>query len=345
MYLTAAPRPPCLMIRRGPVVALCLAALSFGSASTGTKYALGGFEPVGLLAVELALATALLWAAVAVRGFHAPRSLTRVAVLGLFEPALAYLGQTAGLAHTSATNGALIMGLECVFVVVLAAVLLRERITGPVALAIVLALVGLVVLESGSSLTGPGQGDLLVLVGALCAAAYTIVARGLDPGEDPLSVTTLQFTAASAIAVPAAAVAWARGAESVPTGVEPRYVVAAALVGVVGFGGSFLLYNYAIASVEAAPAAVIINLIPPIGLITAVGLLGEPLTVHAATGAGLICGSVAIFGALELVAARRAAPPIARRHTASVEFAPDVVLDLSVLVDDIELPVVAQSVA
>ena len=50
-------------------------------------------------------------------------------VLGLFEPALAYLGQTAGLTRTSATNGALIMGLECVFVVILAALVLRERIS------------------------------------------------------------------------------------------------------------------------------------------------------------------------------------------------------------------------
>lgn len=326
------------MIRRGPVIALCLAALSFGSANTGTKYALGGFQPVGLLAVELALATALLWAVVAVRGLRRPRSLARVALLGLFEPALAYLGQTAGLARTSATNGALIMGLECVFVVVLAAILLHEPITQAVTVAIVLALVGLIVLESGDSVVGPGSGDMLVLVGSLCAAAYTIVARGLDPGEDPFSVTALQFTAASAIAVPAAVVAWVRGVESVPTHVEPRYAVVAALVGIVGFGGSFLLYNYAIATVEAAPAAVVINLIPAVGLITAVTLLGEPLTTYSVAGALLICASVAFFGALEVRASRRAIQQLGQLPT-------DLTLDLRVLVDDVELPMVAQSVA
>ena len=127
------------MSRRGPVAALCLAALCFGSASTGTKYALGGFEPVSLLAVELVLATVVLWCLVWRRGLRRPGSLVRVLALGLFEPALAYLGQTAGLDRTSATNGALIMGLECVFVVILAAVLLHEPISVAVAVAIIVA--------------------------------------------------------------------------------------------------------------------------------------------------------------------------------------------------------------
>ena len=150
--------------------------------------------------------------------------------------------------------------------------------------------------------SGRGTGDALVLFGALSAAAYTIVARRLSPEEDPLSVTAVQFTTATVLAVPMALVAWGTGAERVPAGVEPRYVVAAALVGVVGFAGSFVLYNFAIATVEAAPAAIIINLIPAVGLASAVAWLGEPLTMYAAVGAMLICASVAIFAALEALA-------------------------------------------
>lgn len=311
------------------MAALCLAAVLFGSANTGTKYALGGFDPVSLLAVELVLATVVLWSCLWRRGLRRPASLGRVLVLGLFEPALAYLGQTAGLDRTSATNGALIMGLECVFVVILAAVLLHEPISVAVAAAIGLAVVGLVVLESGDSLSGPGLGDSLVLVGSLCAAGYTIIARGLSPDDDPLSVTALQFSAATAIALPVAGVAWGTGAERVPTQVDARFVVAAALVGIVGFAGSFLLYNYAIATVEAAPAAVIINLIPAVGLLTAVAVLGERPTSYALTGAVLICLSVALFAALEALAARGAAT--------------DLVLELRVMVGDVELRQLSQT--
>ena len=167
----------------------------------------------------------MLWCLVWRRGLRRPGSLVRVLALGLFEPALAYLGQTAGLDRTSATNGALIMGLECVFVVILAAVLLHEPISVAVAVAISVAVVGLVVLESGDSLSGPGLGDSLVLVGSLCAAGYTIIARGLSPADDPLSVTAMQFTAASGIALPVAAVAWGTGAERLPAHVDLRFVV------------------------------------------------------------------------------------------------------------------------
>jgi hypothetical protein len=48
-----------------PLAALVVASVLWGGAVTGTKYALGGFAPVTLLSVELAAATAALWAALA----------------------------------------------------------------------------------------------------------------------------------------------------------------------------------------------------------------------------------------------------------------------------------------
>jgi O-acetylserine/cysteine efflux transporter len=285
--------------RRAPVLALVAAAVSWGVATTGTKYALRGIGPLSLLALELVLAALVLWAVTAVRGFRRPSSLLRVGLMGLCEPAIAYLSETLGLTRTSATDGALIQGLESVFVVILAAVLLHEAIGRSVAAAIVLATVGLVVLEGGGSLAGPGLGDALVLFGALSAAAYTILARGLDPDDDPLSVTALQFAVAAVASLPLGLLAVARGGEPDPTRVGGSFLVVAALVGVVGFAGSFLLYNQAITTVRAAPAAVIINLIPAVGFLSAVVLLGEPLTPYDVGGALLICASVAVFALLE----------------------------------------------
>ena len=59
---------------RRPALALVVAAGLWGMAVTGTKYALGGFDPVTLLSVELLAGTALLWAALLVRGYRPPRS-------------------------------------------------------------------------------------------------------------------------------------------------------------------------------------------------------------------------------------------------------------------------------
>jgi drug/metabolite transporter (DMT)-like permease len=144
---------------------LVLAALLWGLATTGTKYALAGFAPVTLLTVELVAATAALWIALLVRGYRPPASWRRVAVLGLLEPAAAYLAETVGLDRTSASNGAVLLGFESVFVVVLAVLFLRERISPAVWAAVALALVGLVALEGGSSLTG------LSTATCLCSAA------------------------------------------------------------------------------------------------------------------------------------------------------------------------------
>jgi drug/metabolite transporter (DMT)-like permease len=290
--------------RRAPVLALVAAAVSWGVATTGTKYALRGIGPLSLLTLELVLATAVLWAVTALRGFHRPSSLLRVGLMGLCEPAIAYLSETLGLTRTSATDGALIQGLESVFVVILAAVLLHEAIGRSVGAAIVLATVGLVVLEGGGGLAGPGLGDALVLFGALSAAAYTILARGLDREDDPLSVTALQFGVAAVASLPLGLFGVARGGEPDPARAGGSFVVVAALVGVVGFAGSFLLYNQAITTVRAAPAAVIINLIPAVGFLSAVVLLGEPLTPYDVGGALLICASVGVFAMLEASSVR-----------------------------------------
>jgi drug/metabolite transporter (DMT)-like permease len=59
--------------------------------------------------------------------------------------------------------------------------------------------------------------------------------------------------------------------------------------------------------VRAAPASIIVNLIPVFGLASAVFWLGDPLTAARVLGAILIGLSVTIFTATELAEARSAA--------------------------------------
>src|SRR6478609_5886301 len=60
--------------RHWPLAALLLASVLWGGAITGTKYALRAFDPVGLLSVELAAATAALWAVLLILGYRPPPS-------------------------------------------------------------------------------------------------------------------------------------------------------------------------------------------------------------------------------------------------------------------------------
>ena len=137
----------------------CWPSALWGGAIAGTKYALRAFDPVTLLSVELVAATAALWAVLLIRGYRPPPSWPVAVLLGLLEPALAYLGDTFGLSLTSAADGAIISGLESALVVILAALVLGEAISRAAALAIALGLGGLVVLTSGGG-HSTAAGDL-----------------------------------------------------------------------------------------------------------------------------------------------------------------------------------------
>src|ERR1700733_4421638 len=128
------------------LVGLVIASGLWGGAVCGTKYALAGFGPVTLLAVALATAAAVLWVTLLARGYRAPRTWWLPVLLGLLEPALAYLADTLGLSLTSAVHGALLSGLESALVVVLAVVVLREVITVAAAVAVLVARAGMTVL-------------------------------------------------------------------------------------------------------------------------------------------------------------------------------------------------------
>jgi drug/metabolite transporter (DMT)-like permease len=85
------------MITRLPLAALIIASLFWGTAVSVTKYALGGFGPVTLLAISLIAGTAVLWAIVILRGHRPPLPWRRAVLLGPFEPALACEGFHQGL--------------------------------------------------------------------------------------------------------------------------------------------------------------------------------------------------------------------------------------------------------
>ena len=284
---------------RRPAVALVVAAGLWGVAVSGTKYALGGFDPVTLLSIELLAGVAVLWVALLVRGYRPPRSWWLPAVLGLLEPALAYLSDTFGLSLTSAVHGAVINGLESGLVVLLAAVLLRETVTRPAILAIVVALGGLAVLAGVGAGAGgsTAAGDLLVAGGVLSASLYTIVAKRFDDGSDALSLTTWQFTVAALVSLLVTIARWTAGSgtHAGTVSAAPRLWLVAVLVGAGGFGLSFLLFNMVIVQVDAGRAAVVLNLIPVFGVASAVILLGEGMTGRDALGAVLIGSSVVYF--------------------------------------------------
>ncbi|MFE0044509.1 DMT family transporter [Streptomyces albireticuli] len=283
-------------------VALVSAALFWGGSATFTKSALDAMPPLTLLVIQLASATAVLWAVLLIRGPRRPpgrKWVVRLGLLGLLEPALAYAFFTFGLTRTTASNASLLTGLESFFAIGMACLFLREKLTGRACAALVLALAGVATLEGLGSGFAPHPGDGLVLAGVVCAASYVMLAARTAEHVDALTMTAYQFSSGLLFTLPFAVTRWASGAESLPTDASAGAWAAAALSGVVGYAASFLLYNYAIKAVRATTAAMVLNLIPVFGVACAVVLLGERLTGAALAGAVLIVGAVVVFSTTE----------------------------------------------
>ena len=153
----------------------------------------------------------------------------------------------------------MIGGLESGLVVLLAAVLLREAVTRPA----ILATRGRAGRAGRARRRGTGAGggtmagDLLVAGGVLSASLYTIVAKRFDDGSDALSLTAWQFTVAAIVSLLVTIARWTASPGTGSLSAAPRFWLVAVLVGIGGFGLSFLLFNMVIVQVDAGRAAVV----------------------------------------------------------------------------------------
>lgn len=275
---------------------LALAAIGWGSATAATKYALDGFGPLTLLLIELTAAAVVLWLVLAVRGIPRVERKGRFAVLGLFEPTLAYGGLALGLTYTTATNASLLGASEACFVVVLAALFLKERIGARSVIGLLLTFVGVLLIEQVFTVTSDlNVGDLLVVGGDLAAAIYVILAVKVAATTKSLPMTAYQFGFGALLCMPFAVWQWLSGQEQFPAHVDPRMWLVAISIGGVGFVGPYLLYNHVINFVPAGLAGVTLNLIPLFGVLAAVMFLGERPTVWHIVGGIAVIGGIMLF--------------------------------------------------
>ena len=306
---------------RGSLLMLAVAALGWGCSTTLAAYALRQIGPTDLLAVELVVGGAVIWAVALTRARPelATPDWRLFAVLGLCEPGVTYLLANEGLRRDSAATAALLFATEAVIVVPLAAVFLGERVSPGVLRALGIGLVGALVIGSGA---GTGRdtvpGHLLILGSAFAAACYALLARRSSHRSPALVVTSHQLLAATAIALPFAIVSHAVG-HSGPPSADLSHWAAAIAGGLVGVALPFLLYNQAIVVVRATIAAGVLNLVPLAGFVTAVLFLGDAPTPLDIAGGGLILLSAALLGRSE-ARARLSVPspssPVQRRSAA-----------------------------
>ncbi|WP_426244171.1 DMT family transporter [Nocardioides sp. LHG3406-4] len=173
------------------MLALLAMTACWGSTFFLIKDLLDRVPTLDFLAVRFAIATvALLVMAPRALGRLSADSRRHALVLGLLY-GVAQILQTAGLAHTAASVSGFITGMYVVCTPLLAAVLLKSRITAMTWLAVALATAGLAVLTLQGFAVG--YGEALTLVAAILYALH-IVGLGAwsRPGE-AIGMTIVQI--------------------------------------------------------------------------------------------------------------------------------------------------------
>jgi drug/metabolite transporter (DMT)-like permease len=253
-----------------------------------------------LLAVRFGLASVALAVLAGPRLRLTRRLLAQGAALGLLY-GVAQILQTIGLAHTSASVSGFITGLYVVATPLLAALLLRTRVSGLTWLAVGLATVGLGVLSlRGFSL---GYGELVTLVAAIVYAGHIVALGRVSTAANALSLALVQMITITVVC--AVAAVWPTAGSPAGLQLPDRafdWLIMVYLAVVAG-ALTMLLQTWAQAHLDASRAAVIMAMEPVWAAGFAVGLGGEELTAR------MIIGGLAILSAMYLVefAPRRSA--------------------------------------
>jgi probable blue pigment (indigoidine) exporter len=278
--------------------ALVLAAVCWGVGTVISKAALTEFPPLSLLSIQLASSLAVLVVLMRRRGIalrgDGPVLLGR---LGLLNPGTAYALSLLGLVTISASLSVILWALEPLMILLLAAIVLRERITrGLITLSLVAVGGMVVVLFEPSVVQGQLLGVALTLAGVGCCAIYTVVTRRFIPdAPETGQVILAQQAHALALALVVVAAVGLVGGPFVPSDVTALGLASAVGSGVLYYAGAYWLYLNALRRVPASIAGASFYLIPIVGVAAGVLLLSERLGPSQWVGAAIVLGAVLLI--------------------------------------------------
>lgn len=277
---------------RTAYVLLTAMAICFGGTWVAGAVAVDAAPPFTIAAVRFGIASVLLyaWARLAGRPLSPLRRNDWALVAGLGLTAIAgynWLFLT-GLTLAPASDGAIIVpGLAPVFTVILAGILLRERLglRGYIGLAVAAIGLYLVVNPTGATDDRRLLGDLMFLAGAACWGVYSVLARVASRRFDAVSTTLYGTALGTLILIPLALL---EGGLDRLARAPADALAGMAYLALFGTVAAFVLLNMGVARIGAARASAFALLVPIIGVLSSVALLDERLGSLTVVGGAIV---------------------------------------------------------
>ncbi len=221
--------------------------------------------------------------------------------VAVFAPTL-YLG----LRFTTAVNATLMNGLGPLITGFLAALLIREPMSGRQVTGAIVGLIGIVSLISGNSFIFPlggsatgweavrsSGGDLIVLAAVALWGLYSVLGRQVMRDRSALSATA--FSAFLGLPLLLLAATWE--VQAFPVALRPALILAVVYIGVAPTVIGFLAWNAGVRRLGASGAMMFYNTLPLYGALMGSLFLGESIGPAHLVGGVLIIGG-GIFAAL-----------------------------------------------
>ena len=218
----------------------------------------------------------------------------RLIVAGLLGMVGYNLPVTIGLQWVPASTAGLVLASEPVWLLLLAAAFLGERVSRRSWAGAAVALAGVAVLAGPGVLSSRGSsrelaGVSLIALGTLLFAAYTLMLRPLSRACGPVPATAASTVAGSAFYAAFAATVTPDQLGRLPAAAWGELAFLAVGSNVVGM----LAWNLAVVRLPGPRAGLLLYLEPLVSVAGAVALLGERLSAELVAGGILILGGIA----------------------------------------------------
>lgn len=217
------------------------------------------------------------------------RTVAWVSVTGI---TLYYFLENVALRYTTATNAGVLSNLTPVFMVLIGALFLHERLRGIEWLALGGAFVGSALVSQGAghlTLGGPGlAGDAIMALAGLFGALFSIGGKSLSERHAPAVVTTVLAATGALFLLPLALI------EGLRFDLRLEGWSMIVLLGLGSGALANLFWFSLLAHTPASRAALTLLLIPLISAGLSVAFLGEPITPLLVIGSVLVLAGVII---------------------------------------------------
>lgn len=275
---------------RSASLLLLFANVVYATSAVVTRVALDAIPPATLAFARLAIAALVL--VPLARGAPLPAGQgPRLFWMGAVGFALAFALTNWGIQYSSATNAALLIIVEPLTLLLLGPALLGERLTRREVVGAALAVVGAVLVVADGipgvtlSILPRWRGDVLLALSGVAYAVYSLLGRPVLTAANSMAVTTRSIVWGAIALAPLAAFEWMTGHR--PSASLPG-LAAMLYLGVVITAWGYVVWNWALARVEASRTAAFLTVQPIVGALLGAALLGDPVSVYTGVGGALI---------------------------------------------------------